>query len=199
MRITCQFRTKRGGFMRVYSSYHQYNQKQNMKQLTFFILAVTFLQINFAFKQKQSNPIVDDQTIKVLGVYEYKYEYNTKDLTENHYIKLEEINGKISGVYYGTSDDFDEGREGYLPGFFKANMLNINITDSKINFKVKVNASDIYDKAITPFNNPKNKKQWRVGLRNYERNYFGKISANKILIETEGFDKRIFIKLNNHK
>jgi hypothetical protein len=64
-----------------------------MKQLTFFILAVTFLQINFGFKQKESNPIVDNQTIKVLGVYEYKYEYNTKDLTENHYIKLEEING----------------------------------------------------------------------------------------------------------
>jgi hypothetical protein len=170
-----------------------------MKQLTFFILAVTFLQINFGFKQKESNPIIDNQTIKVLGVYKYKYEYNTKDLTENHYIKLEEINGKISGIYYGTSDDFDEAREGYLPGFFKVNMLNINITDSKINFKLKVNDSDIYDKAITPFNNPKNKKQWTVGLRNYERNYFGKISANKILVETEGFDKRTFIKLNNHK
>jgi hypothetical protein len=78
-------------------------------------------------------------------------------------------------------------------------MLNINLTDSKINFKVKVNASDVYDKPITPFNNPKNKKQWTVGLRNYERNYFGKISANKILIETEGIDKRTFIKLNNHK
>jgi hypothetical protein len=170
-----------------------------MKQLIFFILTVTFLQLNFGFKQKLSNPIVDNQTIKVLGVYEYKYEYNTKDLTENHYIKLEEINGKVSGIYYGTSDDFDEAREGYLPGFFKANMLNINITDSKINFKVKVNASDIYDKAITPFKNPKNNKQWTIGLRNYERNYFGKISANKILIETEGFDKRTFIKLNNHK
>lgn len=170
-----------------------------MKQLTFFILTVTFLQLNFWFKQKQSNPNINNRTIKVLGVYEYKYKYNTKNLTENHYIKLEEINGEISGIYFGTSDDFDQAREGYLPGFFKANMLNINITDSKINFKVKVNDSDIYDKAITPFNNPKNKKQWTIGLRNYERNYYGKIYANKISIETEGFDKRIFIKVNNHK
>ena len=170
-----------------------------MKRLTFFILTVTFLQLNFEFKQKTPKPIIENQTIKILGIYEYKYEYNTKELSENHYIKLEEINGKISGIYYGTSDDFDEAREGYLPGFFKSKMLNINITDSKINFKVKVNASDIYDKAITPFKNPTNNKQWTIGLRNYKRDYFGKISANKILIETEGFDKRTFKKLNNHK
>lgn len=170
-----------------------------MKQLTFFLLAVTFFQINIGFKQKESNPIVDNQTIKVLGVYEYKYEYNTKDLIENHYIKLEETNGNISGIYYGTSDDFDEAREGYSPGFFKAMMLDIKITDSKINFKVKVKASDIYDKAITPFKNPKNNKEWTFGSRNYERNYFGKISANKILVDTKDFDKRTFIKLNNPK
>jgi hypothetical protein len=170
-----------------------------MKQLTFIILIATFLQPNFGFKQKPSSPIVDSQTIKILGIYEYKYEYNTNALNENHYIKLEEINGKTSGVYYGTSDDFDDVREGYLPGFFKANMLNINITDSNINFKVKVTNSDIYDKAITPFKNAKNNKRWTIGLQNYERNYFGKILANKIIVETEGFDKRTFIKLNNHK
>jgi hypothetical protein len=168
-----------------------------MKQLTFIILIVIFLQLNFGFKQKTPRPIIENQTIKILGVYEYKYEYNTKQLSENHYIKLEEIDGKISGIYYGTSDDFDEAREGYLPGFFKSKMLNINITDSKINFKVKVNDSDIYDKAITPFKNLKNNKQWTIGLRKYERDYFGIISANKILIETEGIGKRTFIKLNN--
>ena len=169
-----------------------------MKQLTFFILTVTFFQLNIGFKQKTNMSIVENQTNKIVGIYEYKYEHNTKDLIENHYIKLEETNGKIFGIYYGTSDDFDEARENYLPGFFKAKMLDINITDSKISFKVKVNASDIYDKAITPFKSPKNNKQWTIGLRNYERSYFGKISANKILVETKDFDKRIFIKLNNH-
>jgi hypothetical protein len=170
-----------------------------MKQLTFLILTITFLQLNLGFKQQEAKPIVGNQTIKLLGVYEYKYKYNTKDLTENHYIKLEEINGKISGTYFGTSDDFDQAREGYLPGFFKANMQNITTIDSKIYFKLKVNHSDIYDKAITPFKNPKKNKQWTIGLRNYERNYFGNISVNKIIIQTEGLDKRTFTKINNHK
>ena len=157
-----------------------------MKQLTFFLLLATLLQFNIGFAQKKSN--------QVLGIYEYKYEYNTKEQIENHFIKLEEIDGKISGIYYSTSDDFDDAREGYLPGFFKANMKDIIITDSTINFKVKVNSSDIFVKAITPYNNPKNNKQWTIGLRYYERSYSGKISDNKIIIETKDFDKRIFVK-----
>jgi hypothetical protein len=166
-----------------------------MKHLTFLILTATFLQLNIGFAQKSSGSSVDNKPIKILGIYEYKYEYNTKDLTENHYIKLEEINGKISGIYYGTSDDFDEDREGYLPGFFKANMLDILITDSTINFKVKVNSSDIYEKAITPFDNPKNNKQWTIGLRYNERSYLGRISRNRIVVETIEFDKRPFVKI----
>jgi hypothetical protein len=130
----------------------------------------------------------------VSGIYEYIYEHNTKDLIENHYIKLDEINGKISGTYYGTSDDFDEAREGYLPGFFKTDMLDMFINDSTINFTVKVNSSDIVEKAITPFNSPKNNKIWTVEPRYNERKYFGKISGNKIIIKTKDFDKRTFVK-----
>jgi hypothetical protein len=167
----------------------------NMKQLTYLIFIASFLLFNIGFSQKTSSLFANKKPNQVLGIYEYKYEYNTKELTENHFIKLEEVNGKISGIYYGTSDDFDEAREDYLPGFFKANMLDIIITGSIINFKVRVNSSDIFVKAITPFNNPKNNKQWTIRLNYFERYYFGKISDNKIIIETKDFDKRIFVKI----
>lgn len=166
-----------------------------MKQLTYLFFIASFLQINIGFAQKTSGISTNKKENQVLGIYEYKYEYNTKNLIENHFIKLEEINGKISGIYYGTSDDFDEAREGYLPGFFKANMLDIIISGSTINFKVKVNSTDVFLKAITPFNNPKNNKQWTIGLRYYDRNYYGRISDNKIIIETKDFDNRTFVKI----
>ncbi len=169
--------------------------EQSMKQITFLILTTVFLQINIGFAQKTAETEVGNRPKNILGIYVYKYENNTKDLIENHYIKLEEINNKISGIYYGTSDDFDEAREGYLPGFFKADMLNISMSDSTINFQVNVKASDIYEKAITPFDNPKNNKQWTIGLRYYERNYWGSISNNRIVVKTKDFDKRTFNKI----
>ena len=165
-----------------------------MIRLILFILATTFFQFNISFGQKINSADNDKQRRQVLGIYEYVYEYNNKDLVENHYIKLEEINGKLKGTYYGTSDDFDEAREEYLPGFFKADMHDIFINDSTINFKVKVISSDVYKKAITPFKSPKNNKRWTVGLRYNERNYFGKIYGDKIVIKTKDFDKRTFVK-----
>lgn len=43
---------------------------------------------------------------KSISTYKYTYKYNTKDLKEDHYIQLFRENGKMSGIYYGTSDDF---------------------------------------------------------------------------------------------
>ena len=82
------------------------------------------------------------------GIYEYVYEYNTESLIENHYIELSKKNGKIVGQYYGTSDDFDEAREGYLPGFFSSPMKNLRINGNKITFEVK--PSKFFNDAITP-------------------------------------------------
>jgi hypothetical protein len=166
-----------------------------MKQYIYTIFIAVVIQFNLGFTQKTSRNLENKNLNQILGIYEYQYEYNTKNLIENHYIKLEKIGGKISGVYYGTSDDFDSAREGYLPGFFKANMLDIIISDSTINFKVKLYSGDIFQKAITPFNNPKNNKLWTIGLRNHDRNYYGKISRNKIFIESKDLDNRLFVKI----
>ena len=135
-------------------------------------------------------------TRQIAGIYKYIYPHSTKDLIENHYIKLEEINDKISGFYFGTSDDFDEMREGNLPGFFKAKMLNLKLKNLTIEFNIKVKMSDIFTKAITPFDNPKNKKLWTIGLRHNDRDYSGKIIGDTIIIKTVDEDPRLFIKID---
>lgn len=131
---------------------------------------------------------------KTLGIYEYVYEHNTIDLIENHFIQLEKNNNLITGTYYGTSDDFDEAREEYLPGFFKAKMFDLILTGTTITFKVVVNSTDMYVQAITPFDNPKNNKLWTVGVRNNERTYYGNITGDSIIITTKDFDRRVFVK-----
>ena len=84
----------------------------------------------------------------LVGVYEYIYEYNTKDLNENHYIVLEPDSDFVVGRYYGTSDDFDDAREGYLPGFFVAPMRQLSIQGQKISFQIELQEDELFLKPI---------------------------------------------------
>src|SRR5574343_439635 len=67
-----------------------------------------------------------------VGIYEFEYPYNTENLNENHNIVLVYENGILSGKYYGTSDEFDEAREGYYTGYFVADMNNLRIENDAI-------------------------------------------------------------------
>jgi len=84
----------------------------------------------------------------LVGVYEYVYEHNAKDLNENHYIVLESDNDFVVGRYYGTSDDFDDAREGYHPGFFVAPMRQLSIQGQNISFQIELQADDLFLKPI---------------------------------------------------
>ncbi len=162
-----------------------------------FIVLISFLFLFFICEAQNNNDTIrgNNSDNSIIGLYEYVYEYNTEDLIENHYIYLFELDEIILGIYYGTSDDFDESREGYMPGFFKSYMHDVKITDSTIYFKLKVFPSDFRKKAITPYKNPKKNKQWTEYLQYTEREYFGKVWNDKIVINSKDFGKRIYIKI----
>ena len=128
------------------------------------------------------------------GIFEYTYPYNTDDLKENHFIEFKNKNGKIAGTYFGTSDDFDEAREGYEPGFFQSTMVDLLANGEAIKFKVKVIASDFYAKPVTPlFKNTKNPK-WPNTVRSFEREYTGTVKNDTISLTSTGIEPRLFKK-----
>ncbi|CAL2060521.1 hypothetical protein [Tenacibaculum sp. 190524A05c] len=134
-----------------------------------------------------------DENFKFLeGTYEYVYEHNT-NINENHYIKLK----NDTGTYFGTSDDFDDAREGYYVGFFRAKMDSLKISRTNISFSLYVNDSIFFDKPVTPFSVKNNKSNWTNSIQYNWRKYEGKINGDTIEIVTDGFDKRKFIKINS--
>jgi hypothetical protein len=90
-----------------------------------------------------------EKTEKIIaGTYEYVYPDNTPDLIENHYIIIDEIDNHYVGRYYGTSDEFDDAREGYYPGFFVADMENLEIKNDTIRFRLTVPNDKILTKSV---------------------------------------------------
>ncbi|EOQ88539.1 hypothetical protein LEP1GSC202_0327 [Leptospira yanagawae serovar Saopaulo str. Sao Paulo = ATCC 700523] len=154
--------------------------------------------------EKCSN-VKSDIKVKYTGVYKYVYE-DGGGLDENHHIILEDNNGKIRGFYFGTSDDFDQAREGYLPGYFAKEMENICLDSELFTFTIKITESDLFDKPIplsfkfNPQNIKAKFKKWGINPILRERNYKGNIKTNKIILSFDkndpiGLEKREFSKI----
>jgi len=124
------------------------------------------------------------------GIYEYVYEHNTEDLTENHYLEFKGENA----FYFGTTDDFDDAREGYNPGFFMAQVDDMELDINNISFSLTVSDSILFKKPITPLYQTNGNERWGIGISNNTRNYKGKIIGDTITITTKDFDPRKFIK-----
>lgn len=156
-----------------------------------FLLFSACFVVSNGFAQHEKSPAA-----LLPGIYEYVYEYNTRDLIENHYLEFIRTNGKIDGYYYGTSDDFDEAREGYLPGFFSARMKDLVVQGPNISFEVEVKDADLFSRPITPLKKAEKNTPWGVGIRYNTRLYYGEIKGNTIIMKTRGFDARVFRKIN---
>ncbi len=124
---------------------------------------------------------------KYVGIYEYVYPDNTQDLIENHFIVLTKNGDKMTGLYYGTSDEYDEAREGYLPGFFVSTMDNLQINGDTIRFVLNTKNSDFLTKSVD-LKIQSTKDAINVGYKNWEnkiptnpKNYVGLIKDSETI------------------
>jgi hypothetical protein len=97
--------------------------------------------------------------------------------------------------YYGTSDDFDRGREGYLPGFFVAEMRDLTVSEGRIRFTIQVAEGDYFTEPVPLLYRgaeqvPKERfEQWGHGFRADPRQYEGLVGPDSIVVDAEGRER----------
>ena len=98
-----------------------------MRNITILILILSFISCNSDKKTSESKTDSKNLNSDLIGIYEYK----TPEKTENHYIVIDTLNGKYSGIYYGTEDSGGHGV------FFYGNGIeNLNIEKKEISFEI---------------------------------------------------------------
>lgn len=183
-------------------------QGQTMK----FLTSIAFLTVGAAacdfsppdqaISQPPSEPTVfeeqelaTEEDSSLVGTYQYTYPHNTADLNEDHFIMIYEHGGELHGTYFGTSDDFDPAREGYKPGYYYAEMQNLQLTDSTISFVVEVTDSTMYQHQITPFVKAAEQRPWQGTLQRYTQGFSGTIEDDVIKLPYDHFQARLFVKV----
>ena len=98
-----------------------------MKSLLSFILLISFISCNSDKKTSELKTDSKKLNSELIGIYEY----NTPEQSENHFIVIDTLNGKYSGLYFGTEDS---GGHGVF--FYGNGMENLNIENNKISFEI---------------------------------------------------------------
>lgn len=138
------------------------------------------------------------------GVYRYSYPHNTERLNEDHFIRLDCSGQTLRGWYWGTSDDFDRGREGYLPGFFVVEMSDLAMTEDSIRFTLQVAEEEYFARPIPlRFHDAEQvpghlNEPWAHGIRTEPRQYRGVVHPDSIVLEVDGRE-RVFCRLEGSR
>jgi hypothetical protein len=136
------------------------------------------------------------------GIYEYDYPYNTKDMNENQYIAFKKEGDSVRGWYFGTSDEFDEVREGYLPGYFVSEIEDLTIKGDSIFFYIVTGFDNCYSTRFpigyidtTKINNAYNK--WFATGNDQMIGFSAKVDGLKLYLNMFG-ETRTYRKTRNY-
>ena len=136
------------------------------------------------------------------GVFKHVYEYNTADLIEDVYIILDSTNNYANSRFYGTTDEFDVAREGYLPAFAVCSINNLFLTKDSISFSIDFMENEIFrnpvDLSIKNSSQISDSQNPKTELWNFDKQTVqlsGRFSKDSLYIYSSNFDPRLFLRI----
>ena len=136
-----------------------------------------------------------DRYARYMGTYEYieNYPFNKKGIKENHYIVIWKDNGRLTGLYFGTSADFEEATEEVpddhpqIPGFFVTEMKDLAVIDNRLSFSLSISEADLFTKPInlkigsTQEAKDAGYKNWNYQIEEHTKKYTGQLQPGETL------------------
>ena len=167
----------------------------------YIILFCLFLSCQSKNVEKSS---VLEMNSQVVGTYLWKYPIEiASTLNEDNRIVISNGNNGIEGLYYGTTDEFDVAREGYVAGYFVLRIYDLYINDDTIKFTLKPEKTDFFTKPIDiSIKSSKDAAKkgyihWDI-LDNYpfqtSKNYQGLIKDSQSIIFSEDPNDKMYTK-----
>lgn len=135
--------------------------------------------------------------------------YISTDIEPNEslYLILKyDAKGKLTGYYYGVTDDFDKARKGYYPGYFVSKISQVILNGNNLSFVVPVNSDNCFTKPV-PINIRKASeaskllKPWNViPNRNFTIRFNCTLKNGGIIFKGKAkYQEKFFVKLTDHK
>ena len=111
-----------------------------MKTIFFFILALLFTVNRPAMASTPDTLYFHYYASDIDGVRNFDM--------EDRIIVIVKDDNKYKCFYYGTSDDFEEAREGYLPGFISLEATNLSFSGGEISFHLNSTNHNFYSQPV---------------------------------------------------
>lgn len=134
------------------------------------------IKTDVAIEIKPERTLPERTLNEVIGIFQHK----TSKQSENHVIVIDTLNGKYSGLYYGTEDS---GEHGVF--FYENSMENLKIENDRISFEV--GKRDLYESNRFRILNPKRNpgKDSISGVSKGKLKYKGEITKSGIKVNCE--------------
>ncbi|RKQ51193.1 hypothetical protein BXY85_2215 [Roseivirga pacifica] len=124
-----------------------------------------------------------EKPIQLTGLWMFEDVHASEELQEHHYMVIEGDGDELVGWYYGTTDDFDDAREGYYPGFYVSAMQDLILDGDSLRFSISINEEKLYTKPV-PLTLTENDSidlpKWDIGVTYFQRDYVGIVRKERI-------------------